>query len=312
MASVGLVSDERFLLHDTGLHPERAERLRAITDHLHRTGLWNQLHHLQPTSAAKEDILRVHSEAHFARIMATVGRRGHIDPDTVYSEQSAELALLAAGAALTAVHAVLHGTVHRAMALVRPPGHHATRDRAMGFCFFNNVAITARFLQQVYTIKRIAIVDFDVHHGNGTQDIFYEDGDVFFFSIHEDNLFPAFSGGAAERGRGPGEGTTLNVPVPPGCPRADYFRAYEKALDKVFAFKPEFVLVSAGFDAHMEDPLGGLKLRSEDFNALTRLIIERARGTDVRGIVSVLEGGYHLQGLAESVGEHLTALGEWG
>lgn len=311
MAEVCLVFDEQFLRHETGSHPERPERVAAIEKHLRESGVWERLRHLSPAAATREEILRAHDERLYTLVTGTASAGyGQIDGDTVFCPETAEVALLAPGAALTAVREVMAGTVSRAMALVRPPGHHATRSRAMGFCFFNNVAVAARELQAAHDVERIAIIDFDVHHGNGTQDIFEDDPGVFFFSIHQDNLFPAFSGRASERGRGRGVGTTLNAPVPGGCPRPEYMAAFEQGLEAVFAWRPQFVLVSAGFDAHGSDPLGGLLLRSEDFGGLTRMIVERTVACGAKGPVSVLEGGYNLRALGESVGEHLRAMGE--
>ncbi|MCC6548061.1 histone deacetylase [Candidatus Sumerlaeota bacterium] len=310
MLPIRIHTDTRFLHHDTGTHPENELRLRAIDAQLRNSPIAGRFHFATPDPATREDILRAHTERHFARISAVAGRRGRIDPDTVHCEHTAEIALLAAGAAIDATRSVVKGEASRTMALVRPPGHHATRDRAMGFCFYNNVAVAVRWLQSVEPGTRAAIIDFDVHHGNGTQDIFYEDPDVFFFSIHQDNLFPSSSGGASEQGAGAGIGTTLNMPVPNRCARGKWMEHYAQGIEKVFAFKPEMIFFSAGFDAHKDDPLGGLSLETRDFYSLTRLVAERSNTHGVRGIVSVLEGGYNVTALAESVEQHLTALVE--
>ncbi|MEO8376185.1 MAG: histone deacetylase [Candidatus Sumerlaeota bacterium] len=310
MESVWLFTDSRLLLHDTGHHPENSSRLRAIESRLQDSKLREILPLVTPQPATREDILRAHSAKHFDRVNGVAGKSGQFDADTIYSEQTAGVALLAAGAAIDAARAVVKGDTLRAMALVRPPGHHATRDRAMGFCFYNNLAVAVRWFQSVEPDARVAIIDFDVHHGNGTQDIFYEDPNVFFFSIHQVNLFPAFSGSAGEQGGGAGIGTTLNIPVPPRCSRDAWMQQYAQGIEKVFAFKPDLIFFSAGFDAHKDDPLGGLSLESRDFYALTRMVVERSNSHGVRGIVSVLEGGYNLNALAESVEQHLTALTE--
>jgi len=308
MPRVGLVSDPVFLEHDTGSHPECAARLRAIEDYLHKNELWGKTRPVELHAAHREDILRAHRESLYEDISHLVQQGGgYLDSDTVVSEGSGKAALMASGGMMTAVREIMGGSLDRVLALVRPPGHHATRTRSMGFCLFNHIAIAVHFLLNHYEVERIGIVDFDVHHGNGTQDIFYEDPRVFFFSIHQYPLYP-MSGLVEERGRGQGKGTTLNVPLAPGTPREHYWEAYEKALDEVFRFNPQFIFISAGFDAHLLDPLAQLCLESEDFHRLTHSICQRAEAQSVKGMVSALEGGYHFQSLAESVSAHLQAL----
>lgn len=308
MVEVGLVVAPEFRQHDTGNHPESARRLEAIEAHLKKTGLWERTTRLTPKPALREDILLAHSPDVFERVEQLIqSGGGYLDADTIVSSRSAEAAALAAGGVMGAVSEIQSGALERALALVRPPGHHAIHERSMGFCLYNNVAIGIRFLFKHYEVERVAVVDFDVHHGNGTQDIFYEDPEVFVFSIHQYPLFP-MSGLARERGRGKGEGTTLNVPLPPGTSREDYRNAYEKGLDAVFRFQPQFLFISAGFDAHRKDPLSDMRLESEDFGQMTRSLVERAKAMQVQGIVSCLEGGYHLQALSESVAAHLEAL----
>jgi acetoin utilization deacetylase AcuC-like enzyme len=234
---------------------------------------------------------------------------GGFDPDTYYCADTFEASMFAAGAAIGGVQTVMEGRTHHAMAIVRPPGHHATPHQAMGFCHFNNIAVAARFAQKKYGLERVAIIDFDVHHGNGTQDIFYQDPSVFFLSLHQYPLWP-MSGLREQRGEGRGKGATLNVPVAPGTPAREYRDMYERALDEVFASKPQLVLISAGFDAHRLDPLASLMLETEDFERMTDSIVQRSEAAGARGIVSALEGGYHLQALAESVEAHVRSLME--
>jgi acetoin utilization deacetylase AcuC-like enzyme len=235
---------------------------------------------------------------------------GRIDADTVVSKDSFAVALAAAGACTAAVDAVVKGTDHNALCLVRPPGHHATPTRSMGFCLFNNIALAARHARKAHEIKKILIVDWDVHHGNGTQDVFYEDPEVTFLSIHRYGMgFYPGTGAADETGRGKGLGHTVNIPLKFGISRKDYHAAFAKAVEKAAdQIKPELVLVSAGFDAHAKDPIGNLGLEIEDFTVLTKLVLDVAR-THAKGrLVSCLEGGYNLEMLAEGVRTHLEEL----
>jgi acetoin utilization deacetylase AcuC-like enzyme len=234
---------------------------------------------------------------------------GRLDPDTVVSPRSFEVALAAAGACASAVDAVLAGPQRTALCLVRPPGHHATPTRSMGFCLFNNVALAARRALKAHGLSRVLIVDWDVHHGNGTQDVFYADPAVMFFSIHRYGNFYPGTGAARETGTGPGLGYTLNAPIRYGTPRRQYQAAFTSALDQAAEkIKPELVLLSAGFDAHARDPIGSLGLEVEDFAELTSQVLEVARAHAGGRLVSCLEGGYHLEALAESVQAHLEGL----
>jgi len=230
--------------------------------------------------------------------------------DTPLSAESYDVALLSAGGVLAAVDAVVDGDVQHAFSCGRPPGHHATPTQAMGFCLFNNIAVAARYAQREKGLPRILIVDWDVHHGNGTQDAFYDDGDVFFFSIHQSPLYPG-SGTSAERGVGAGEGATLNAPVPAGSVDADYIAIFEETLIPVAReFSPDLVMISAGFDAHEDDPLAGVHITTDGFAQLTRLARDIAEEQCGGRIVSTLEGGYSLRGLSASVVAHLQALTE--
>jgi acetoin utilization deacetylase AcuC-like enzyme len=306
-----LFRDPLFLTHETGRHPENPNRLRAIEAGLEKAGLVSrcQAGVYQPVT---EDVVR---ETHDpgvvqrARVLAETGG-GYLDADTVVSPASFQVALAAAGACVAAVDAVLAGTDHNALCLVRPPGHHATPDRSMGFCLFNNIALAAHHARTAHQLTRILIVDWDVHHGNGTQDIFYADPDVFFYSIHRygGGFYPG-TGAADETGTGPGLGRTLNIPVRYGTSRADYRGVYRNALERAAdEIKPELVLLSAGFDAHAADPIGSLGLDAEDFAWLTEMILEVAKTHAGGRLVSCLEGGYNLTALAESVQAHLEEL----
>ena len=235
---------------------------------------------------------------------------GFLDVDTVVSPASFDVALAAAGACCAAVDAVMTAKSKSALSLVRPPGHHATPTRSMGFCLFNNIALAARHAQKQHKINRVLIVDFDVHHGNGTQDIFYQDPNVFFLSVHRYGFgFYPGTGSAEETGRGAGSGTTLNVPLSQGTPVEQYHSAFLSALEKTAStHRPELVLISAGFNAHRLDPIGGLGLDVEDFVALTQRVLEIADVHASGRVVSCLEGGYHWDATAESVAAHLTTL----
>ncbi len=306
-----LYSDPLFLKHDTGRHVENADRLRSITTRLDKAGLAKKCRAGTYQPLTEEAVAQLHApkQIHQVKQVAAHGG-GRIDPDTVVSPDSFTVALAAAGACAAAVEAVLKGTDRTALCLVRPPGHHATPTRSMGFCLFNNIALAVQHARKAHQLTRLLIVDWDVHHGNGTQDIFYEDPQVMFFSIHRYGMgFYPGTGNVDETGKGKGLGYTLNVPIRHGTARKEYHdqftRALEKAADKI---KPELVLVSAGFDAHVRDLLGGMPLESEDFAAFTREVLEVAR-THAKGrLVSCLEGGYNLEALAESVQAHLEPL----
>ncbi|MGF1484415.1 MAG: histone deacetylase [Opitutales bacterium] len=311
MSTVALIQHDASLHHDTGLyHPECADRIRAIRAVLERSGLDQRLKHLRPDPAALSDLEAVHTRAHIRRVEeACLRAAGAIDgADTVVCHESFEAARLAAGAAALAVDAVLAGEADAAFACVRPPGHHATASQAMGFCLFNNVAHAARHAQRVHGLERVAIFDWDVHHGNGTQDIFSADATVLFASIHQWPLYPG-TGAKDETGSGSAQGLTLNFPVPAGSGLATFRAAIREGFaPAVRNFKPALLLISAGFDAHKEDPLGGLALTSEDFGTLTCELQALAAEVCQGRLVSVLEGGYHLNALGESVVAHLEAL----
>jgi len=306
-----LFRDPLFLEHDTGRHPENANRLRSIQAHLDDSGLTARCRPGAYEPLSEEGIARVHDARMIeaAKKVAADGG-GYLDADTIVSPASFAVALAAAGAAVAAVDAVVREDNSNAFCLVRPPGHHATPARSMGFCLFNNIALAARHAQSAHGLTRLLVVDWDVHHGNGTQDIFYADPQVAFYSIHRygDGFYPG-TGAADETGTGRGLGRTVNVPVRHGISRADYLARFSATLAKAAdQIKPELVLLSAGFDAHRADPVGSLSLEAEDFATLTRLVLDVAN-THCRGrLVSCLEGGYHLSALAESARAHLQEL----
>ncbi|MBI1803607.1 MAG: histone deacetylase [Ignavibacteriae bacterium] len=307
----GFVYHDRFLEHDTGPgHPERPDRLRSITHHLKQQNLWPELHHLIIDQALEESLLSVHKLEHvkFVKESCRRGTRLLDSGDTCVSSESYDVALLAAGGAIAAVDAVANGLLKNVFCAVRPPGHHAERNRIMGFCLFNTIAIAARHAQTAFGLKRIAIVDWDVHHGNGTQEIFYADRSILFISTHQYPLWPG-TGARDEQGEGEGRGYTLNIPMPPGSGEKEYVDAFTREiLPALDGYRPELILISAGFDAHRDDPLANINLTEETFAKLTSLIMEMAETCCDGKIVSLLEGGYNLQALARSVEAHIRTL----
>ena len=288
-------------LHDTGWgHPEHQGRLPAIVNAIYRETPVLLDHVLQHEArhASDAQILRVHSADHIEAVRAAAaqavrtGQPVAFDADTIVSAASWDAAVAAAGCAIDAVDIVVSGRACTAIALCRPPGHHATYDRAMGFCLFNNAAIAARAAQAEHRLERVLIIDWDVHHGNGTQDIFYDDPRVFYLSLHLDGHYPG-TGAAEETGLGAGAGTTLNVPLAAGTPREDYRTAFVDAVADAFAAaRPDLVIVSAGYDCLAGDPLGGLLLEPEDMHDMTRLVMEQAATSAGGRVVVLLEGGY--------------------
>ena len=313
MGRVGLVSHPAFLEHDMGSHhPESPERLRAILSQLESTGIMSKLTRVDPRKAEKKWIKRIHAPAYVQRIDDKTPSSGYasIDPDTLMSPGSLEAAYLAAGGAMAAVDAIMDNQVDQVFCAVRPPGHHAEANRAMGFCLFNNVAIAARYIQERHGLQRVLIIDWDVHHGNGTQHAFEEDPSIIFFSTHQYPHYPG-TGAENERGQGKGEGTTINVPMYSGQGDEVYREVFQKVLVPVAdAFKPEFVLISAGFDAHEDDPLASMAITTKGYGELTRIVSDIANIHCHGRIVACLEGGYNLQALAASVEQHILALME--
>jgi len=304
-----LFYDDIFLKHDTGHHPENAQRLVSIRNHLKKEGLWENVR-TGPRAATEEEIRANHEARYIAHCRkVAAGGGGMLDPDTVVSTGSYNAAVHAAGAMIEAADAVMADKAKSAVCLVRPPGHHALSAQGMGFCLFNNIAIAAHYLRRKRGLDKVAIVDWDVHHGNGTQDSFYRDPSVLFFSIHRYPFYPG-TGAATETGEGEGKGATINKPVPYGISRAEYISTFEEVLTgPVKNFKPEIILISAGFDAHVNDPIAGLCLEHEDFGALTK-IVKRVAGETCGGkIVATLEGGYDLGDLPKCVAAHIKSLG---
>ena len=299
----GVVFTEEFKKHDTGKgHPESAARVDAVSRALGDSSLSGKLEPLTPRAAERAEILRVHWDRLYEEVVKSEERdKTFLDADTVASRDTAMVAHLAAGAALVGVEAVLGGKVQNAFAFSRPPGHHAKPDKAMGFCVFNNVAIAAKYAQQRFQLKRILVIDFDVHHGNGTQKAFYTSPEVLYVSMHQSPQYPG-TGALDEVGKDEGEGFTLNVPMPPGMGDAEYVRVFRDVIVPVGQeFAPELVLVSAGFDAHCDDPLGGMKVTRDGYAAMTEEILRLARAACAGRAVFVLEGGYHLGALEKSI-----------
>src|SRR5215471_14903065 len=293
--AVQLIYDPRYLKHDTGAHPENARRLQAILRAIDRDDeLSNKLVRTVPRSAANEDITRCHREDLIFHIESACDRdEAYLDVDTRISPESYEVARLAAGAAVSAVDVAMAEEGGRAFGLIRPPGHHATITTPMGFCLFNNAAIAARYAQAKYGVERVLIIDWDVHHGNGTQDIFWTDPSVFYFSTHQYPYYPG-TGARDERGGGRGEGYTLNVPLPMGTSARDHRQAFSDALHQIKKkFPPDLIVISAGFDSRRGDPRGGLMLEDADFYEMTKQVSEIAEKNGAGRVVSLLEGGYN-------------------
>jgi acetoin utilization deacetylase AcuC-like enzyme len=301
-----------FLQHDTGPgHPETPSRYSVVMDALRGDrALWESLREVQAKEAPRGDIQAAHSSQLYKQIERVVSEgTGYLDADTVVSMRSLDAARHAAGAPCQAIDLIMSGEVSNAFVPVRPPGHHATTERAMGFCLFNNVAVAARYAQQRHPeIERVAIVDWDVHHGNGTQGIFYDDPSVYFFSSHQYPWYPG-TGTRGEKGTGRGLGYTMNLPLRAATPAVEQKRAFESALEEMSGnFKPDLIIISAGFDSHLEDPLGQLLLTDEDFVDMTRAVKQWAAANCNGRLVSCLEGGYNLDTLGETVRTHVREL----
>lgn len=302
-------TDPIFLAHDTGQHPESAQRLRAVHKRVNASKILKEVTAGKIRKATIEELTRVHSGTHVQRIKQFCeNESGRIESDTVVCKQSYDVAIKAAGSACDAVDQVISEKHKVASCLTRPPGHHALAADPMGFCLFNNVAVAAQHAIEKHKLKRVLVIDWDVHHGNGTQDIFYEDENVYFFSAHRFPFYPG-SGDDDETGMGKGLGTVFNLPVKFGTERQTYLKAFESNLAAAAKrCQPELVLISAGFDAHRLDPIGSLGLESEDFSTLTKQVLEIAKAHCAGKCVSLLEGGYNVEALAESVQFHLEAL----
>ncbi len=300
---VGIVKDRRYLKHTSGAaHPESPERLASLYEMLDNPDTSWKYTFIDARLAGHDEIAYVHTRRYIDFVASTAGKEYVIlDPDTITCPETYEIARLAAGGALNAVDAVVQGRVDNAFALIRPPGHHAGAGNSAGFCVFNNIAIAAFHARYVHHLKRILIVDWDLHHGNGTQKTFYTDRDVLFFSTHQYPYYPG-TGGMLEVGEGTGLGYTVNVPLNRGGGNGTYVTALRKILCPIAQFyHPELILVSAGFDIHHKDPLGGMRVTPEGFAAMARILLDLADECCGGKVVAILEGGYHVGGLTASV-----------
>ena len=313
MRRTGYVYDDRYLKHDPGSwHPERPDRLKAIQRNLQESELLELLVPIPPYEAPLTWVERLHDPDYIRRFREACAQGKNIFevPDCGICPESYDIARLAAGGVMAAVDAVMAGEVENAFCAVRPPGHHAERDRAMGFCFFNNIALGAVYLLENFGLARVAIVDWDVHHGNGTQHLFEADPRVFYVSLHEDPqyCYPG-TGYRRETGKGPGQGFTLNLPFPPRSEDSDYLEALKKeVLPRLQEFNPQFLLISAGFDAHEKDPLAHIKLTRHGYRDMATLLLDLAQETAGGKLITVLEGGYNLEVLEECTEDHIRLL----
>ncbi len=313
MRRTGYVYDERYLRHDPGTwHPERPDRLKAIQKNLQESGITDLLTAIQPYENPLEWVERVHDPDYVRRFKEACAKGRNIFevPDCGICPESYDIALLAVGGVLAAADAVMEGKVDNAFCAVRPPGHHAERNRALGFCFFNNIAVGAVYLLEKFGLERVAIVDWDVHHGNGTQHLFEADPRVFYLSLHEDPqyCYPG-TGHRRETGKGPGQGFTLNLPFPPRSGDEEYLEALKKeALPRLMEFAPQFLLISAGFDAHQNDPLAHMNLSRDAYRQMGRILLDLAGETAGGRLITVLEGGYNLEVLEECTEDHVRLL----
>jgi acetoin utilization deacetylase AcuC-like enzyme len=305
-----IIYDDIYLKHDTGPdHPENSARIINTIEHLRSANCWQKLDIKKPRAATEAEVSAIHSTSQIVQIaeIASSGG-GYLDPDTYVSSDSYEAALNAAGAPLTAIDLIMDKKVDNAFCLVRPPGHHATPEKGMGFCLFNNVAIAAKYIQSRYSLDRIVIIDWDVHHGNGTQDAFYDDPSVMYFSMHRYPFYPG-TGAEEETGKDSGSGFTINIPLSYNTEPQEYLKFFEDILEKrIKPFNPQFILISSGFDAYRLDPISGLSLEASDYNKLTKLTQNIAKDCCDGRIVSCLEGGYHLLDLPKCIEEHLNGL----
>jgi acetoin utilization deacetylase AcuC-like enzyme len=305
-----VIYDDIYLKHDTGPnHPENSTRIINTIEHLRSTNCWQKLDIKKPRAATEEEVSAIHNTSQIEQV-AEIARSGggYLDPDTYVSSDSYEAALKAAGAPLTAIDLIMDKKADNAFCLVRPPGHHATPEKGMGFCLFNNVAIAAKYIQSRYSLDRIVIIDWDVHHGNGTQDAFYNDPSVMYFSMHRYPFYPG-TGAEEETGKDSGAGFTINIPLSFNIEPQEYLKFFEDILEKrIKPFEPQFILISSGFDAYRLDPISGLSLEASDYNKLTKLTQNVAKDCCDGRIVSCLEGGYHLLDLPKCIEEHLNGL----
>lgn len=305
----GLITSDTYQNHNTGEgHPEKIDRVTAVIENFKKLDNKN-LVWKKPSSFEQSILIKTHTKDYIKQVNLSFPQSGlkFLDGDTVVSPGSKDATKDAVGSVISAIDGVEKKEFKNAFCCVRPPGHHAEKEKAMGFCIFNNVAVGANYLIEKYKYKKIAIIDFDVHHGNGTQDIFYNDKNVLYISTHQ---YPYYPGSGSEKENGK-YNNVLNIPLEAGTTGNEYLNAYEKVLDKLKEFKPEFLLFSAGFDAHIDDPLAQLRLSSEDFYKITKRTLEVSKPFCNGNIVSILEGGYDLRALQESTQRHVDALIEF-
>jgi acetoin utilization deacetylase AcuC-like enzyme len=313
MGKTGVVTDPLYIKHDPGMgHPESPDRLRAIYSLIEKDEILKKCTAVKPRPATQEEICRIHSSEYYQRIAECDGRSVMLDPDTATSPDSFKAAELAAGGGLELTERVLEGEADCGYALVRPPGHHAERGRAMGFCLFNNVAIAAAHALEKLGCRKVLIVDWDLHHGNGTMHSFYDRKDVLYFSTHQYPYYPG-TGALQDVGSGEGEGYTVNVPLSWGMGDVEFRAIFRQILAPVASqYAPDLILVSTGFDTYHADPLGGMKMTAQGYGTLTAELLEVAGGSAQGRLILMLEGGYNLEGLSQGVGFCLKAmLGEW-
>ena len=305
----GLITSDTYQNHNTGEgHPEKIDRVTAVIENFKKLDNKNLIWK-KPSSFEQSILIKTHTKNYIKQVNLSFPQSGlkFLDGDTVVSPGSKDATKDAVGSIISAIDGVEKKEFKNAFCCVRPPGHHAEKEKAMGFCIFNNVAVGANYLIEKYKYKKIAIIDFDVHHGNGTQDIFYNDKNVLYISTHQ---YPYYPGSGSEKENGK-YNNVLNIPLEAGTTGNEYLNAYEKVLDKLKEFKPEFLLFSAGFDAHTDDPLAQLRLSSEDFYKITKRTLEVSKPFCNGNIVSILEGGYDLRALQESTQRHVDALIEF-
>jgi acetoin utilization deacetylase AcuC-like enzyme len=309
MNKTGYASDPFYLRHETEPHPENPGRLKAIQNRLESSKFYNNLIPIQPRKATPKEIFMVHDAAYVASIEQNCAKEvRNLDADTVISSSSYDAALLSVGAGLTAIDKLIDGSIQNVFCAVRPPGHHAEHDHAMGFCLFNNVGVSARYAQETKGLNKIFIFDWDVHHGNGTQHSFYRDSSIYYSSIHQYPFYPG-TGAKEETGTGDGLGATFNMPMDAYSDNNDYLSAIEyKLIPEIQRYKPDLIIISAGFDAHQNDPLAQIQLTTECFGKMTELLMGVAGDVCNGRLLSMLEGGYDYDALSDSVWLHIQTL----